>query len=160
MKDTKYVRLEKVAESDGAFTPAGNWNNYPLGESGINVSFPIFYWLEGWMHGELEIGKPVRILRMVRNGERTLGLARLTEVVEIRGEGEFRTCNSIYRITRLEQGPLPRWDELSQGDRFLFSLWASEAKPVGLKGEQPEGGGYFSPKEFLQWVEWMEASPR
>lgn len=93
----KYIRLEKAGVAEDPALPAGNPETYPFGSVSLSHSLPVAYWMEGWLLGPIEVGKPVMMLRHVRNGVTCLGQFSSSPVTAINSDNEFATLNSVYR---------------------------------------------------------------
>ncbi len=98
------IELVKVDASPGAEAQPGSWNTYAIGNTNPGVSLPIDYTLIGILLDPLEVGRPVRVLRLSRNGIETLGLYQSSPVVEITSSG-FRTRNSVYHLRFMRFAP-------------------------------------------------------
>lgn len=59
------------------------------------------YWIEGVLLGPVVEGRPLRVLRSVRNGVEALGLFVSSEVCLIEGNF-YHTENSVWKMERLE----------------------------------------------------------
>ncbi|HUC86598.1 MAG TPA: hypothetical protein VL970_15485 [Candidatus Acidoferrales bacterium] len=91
------VQLLKLRACSDAVVPAGNPDEYLLGEANVG-SLPVAYRLTGILTASPALGACVRILRWSRNGVVIPGVFTSTEVTQI-GSGEFQTANSVYRLT-------------------------------------------------------------
>ena len=78
----------------------GSPATYAYGAINSDVSVPIDYWLIGWLVLPPQVGEPLRILRIVRDGIIFPGHFVSTLVMEIYGH-EIHTMNSIYRLEEL-----------------------------------------------------------
>lgn len=103
MKSGDKVKLRKLAIStSGIALPPRDAASYIFGEdNGLEVSVPIYYWVEGVLEADVEIGQPIRILRHSRNGIPILGQLVSSPVIEIcprAKEIRIMTANSIYAL--------------------------------------------------------------
>lgn len=92
----KYVRIRKLAAQADAPRGPGDPGNYPYGQACDSHSLPVDYCAEGWLLGTPALGRPVRVLRVRRNGVAAVGCFGTTVVTEILGRHHFGTANSIY----------------------------------------------------------------
>lgn len=92
----KYIRLEKTGAVEVPVLPPGDPETYPMGGVSLSHSFPVLYWMEGWLVRPIEVGKPVFMLRHVRNGVTAHGRFVSSLVTAIRSNHEFTTLNSVY----------------------------------------------------------------
>lgn len=79
-------------------------DSYSYGDRSESQSLPIGYWLDGWLLKQPVVGESVRVLRFSRNGLVFPGYFSSAVVTEIRGECEFCTMNSVYRLTTIALG--------------------------------------------------------
>ena len=95
------VELAKIDGAPDAAIQSGSWTDYPLGSTDVNTSLPVGYVLIGILLEPPHIGRPVRILRLERNGVEVLGFFKSSPVTQLTANG-FLTLNSVYRLRRLE----------------------------------------------------------
>lgn len=74
-----------------------DWKDYHPGSLGNTKSPPAGYALSGWLLEPIKIGRPVRLLRVERNGVAALGYFETTPVAGLTSGG-FETKNSIYQV--------------------------------------------------------------
>ena len=143
-----YVEITKSGVSTDPVTPPGHPDTYPYGRR-ATTSLPMGYWLRGWMMGSCAIGQPVQVLRMIRNGERKLGLFVSTPVTTI-GPHEFTTRNSRYTWRPHEETVWPQLHDLPEEERVPFqSYLGGDAQPSALV--PLEGGFHFQPADYWSW---------
>ena len=65
--------------------------------SGDHLSPSLNFWAAGELLEEIEVDKPLRMERTIRNGIEFPGTFHTSVVTEI-GDGWFRTSNSLYKI--------------------------------------------------------------
>lgn len=92
----KYIRLEKSRAVHASVLPIDDLKSYPSVGACLPYSPPIHFWIEGWLLRPIVVGKPVLMLRHVRNGVPRLGRFVSTPVMRIRNSHEFTTLNSVY----------------------------------------------------------------
>jgi hypothetical protein len=95
------VRIRKLGPAPEANFEPGEWEDYQIGQKNPGVSVPTDYWLEGYLRGPIEVGKPVVIDRTSRNGVEISGLFESSPVVAIL-DGGFETENSVYQLEVVE----------------------------------------------------------
>lgn len=96
----KTVFIEKIAEVKGGI-PARKMEDHISGQDmDDNLSIPIEYNLEGYLIGEIEVGKNVIVDRTKRNGLEVRGMFTTSMVTEV-GDSFFKTANSVYRYKYL-----------------------------------------------------------
>jgi len=93
------ISLEKIDTSPNPTSPPTAWEKWILGSFDNQASLPISYTLKGYLMAQIDVGNPIRLLRIERNGIKALGLFESTPIVEIREEGLIETYNSIYRLS-------------------------------------------------------------
>lgn len=91
------VKITKTSTSASPGIPAADWDSFVLGFANPH-SLPVDYEIEGWLMEQIEIGHPLHVLRIRRNGVQALGEFRSSAVVAI----QVQTGNSIYRIEPAE----------------------------------------------------------
>ncbi len=91
------VRLCKLSECGDPLVEASTWDEWNITELNAK-SLPVAYDLRGVLISQIEWGKPIRILRLWRNGIQALGLFVSTFVCDVKDGNTIETCNSIYRI--------------------------------------------------------------
>jgi hypothetical protein len=97
MKSGTLVKITKRAESRDPVCRAGNWNTFTAGVVNSTASLPVDYEIVGYLLEDVKVGKPVRLLRFVRNGALVLGFYQSTTVLELRNDG-YVTRNSVYSV--------------------------------------------------------------
>ncbi len=118
-----YVRVMKTARVPG-------------GEESLAVG----HWLEGLLINPPHCGEPVRVLRLVTNGRKALGVFRTTCVVDMR-PGAFRTRNSLYE---LRAQTIPARITLSE-EEYKVALARAETLMAAAPGTHDEA-------EFEAWT--------
>ena len=93
----KLVRITKIKASEEAAYRSPSWDEYDLGKLNRDFSLPIDYWVEGYLLHEPEVGKPLLVERISRNGEKVYGFLRTSTIKEI-NDNYLKTLNSVYRI--------------------------------------------------------------
>lgn len=96
----KRIRIEKLRASHEPAVPTPEWEEYIVGAVNPDVSLPTAYLVEGLLVDEISIGRPVRVLRMVRNGINVSGYFSTSPVIAY-DENTIRTSNSVYRYTMI-----------------------------------------------------------
>jgi len=91
----QFATITKLSAVEGAVAPTGQPREYRFGELNPGLSVPTGYTVAGWLLAPPQVGQPVRVLRVVRNGIVCVGYFETTEVVSV-GQGEFCTVNSRY----------------------------------------------------------------
>lgn len=96
----KTVFIEKIAEVKGGI-PARKMEDHISGQDmDDSLSIPIEYNLEGYLIGEMEVGKNLIVDRTKRNGLEVRGMFTTSIVTEV-GDSFFKTANSVYRYKYL-----------------------------------------------------------
>ncbi len=95
------IRVTKLGEAPDTGQAVPTWNAFASGPERV---LPVDYTVEGLLAKPLEIGSPIVLLRMVRNGTVRPGIFTSTEVREIR----LVTRNSIYRIEPMPEAVEPQ----------------------------------------------------
>ena len=67
-----------------------------------HLSPSLGYWAAGILIEDIEVGKPLQMMRHIRNDVNVSGLFQTSPIVEI-GDGYFATKNSIYKIEEYEE---------------------------------------------------------
>ena len=98
----KKVKIIKIAAVEEARVPTPEFNNFVQGVDNNGVSLPIDYTVEGYLQNDIEVGKPVLMLRTKRNDVECQGLFTTSEVRELTSYG-FNTLNSKYTIETLSE---------------------------------------------------------
>lgn len=97
------VRVIKRAASNNALFPSASWDEWVPGKpSQENVSLPVDFQLAGLLLESIEIGQPVDIFRIERNGIYVSGFFRSSPVMGIDEFDRIITNNSVYQIEPLE----------------------------------------------------------
>lgn len=96
------IRLQKRDASDAPLFPPGLEDFIP-GAINDGVSLPVGYWVTGTLIEDVELGKPIQLLRNNRNGEEILGMftTSYVESVDLE-ENTIVTDNSIYDVEVLD----------------------------------------------------------
>ena len=94
-----FVRIQKIGRPDNAPVATADWKEYQPGSARNSKSLPEGYALSGWLLESIEMGRPVRLLRVERNGVAALGIFE-TSPVQGLTQGGFETENSIYQVDR------------------------------------------------------------
>jgi hypothetical protein len=97
MKTGKLVKLTKLRQSGSPAVSAGNWNTYVPGSAHNATSLPVDYEMIGVLLEPPAVGGRVKLLRLERNGVKSMGLFESTQITSVNGS-EFTTQNSIYRL--------------------------------------------------------------
>ena len=96
LTSSKYIRIQKVAVAYRPKLPTAESESYPHGGLCPTHSFPIYYWVEGWLLSPPRVGERVRVSRCMRNGVACSGHFFTSAVKVLRNEHEFSTANSVY----------------------------------------------------------------
>ncbi len=96
MKTGIVVRLVKLRPAGNPSAESGNWNTYVPGSADNATSLPIDYEMIGVLLEPPVVGGQVKLLRLERNGVRSMGLFESTRITSVNGN-EFTTQNSVYR---------------------------------------------------------------
>lgn len=89
------VKIIKLRAAQNPRTPPGRWDTYKIGSRDNGVSLPVDYEMIGDLLFEIEVGSPVIVRCVERNGTPCDSVFTSTPVIEITADG-FRTANSIY----------------------------------------------------------------
>ena len=95
------IRVIKLSACEAPLFPPCSWDDWRIYEENTTVSFPVDYEVEGALMDEMEVGKPIVVLRTHRNGVRADGFFYTSPVREFKN-GAAITMNSIYFIKILE----------------------------------------------------------
>src|SRR5688500_14038799 len=98
----KTIFIEKVMPSNEPFAPTPEWTHYSAGAINPGVSLPSGYSIEGFLLEEIAVGRPVRVLRTIRNGKNALGHFATSPVIAY-DDQTFETLNSVYRYRIVEE---------------------------------------------------------
>jgi len=93
----RLVKITKIKASEHPEYATPNWKDYAVGKLNGGVSIPVDYYLEGYLIREVQVGKPVLVERISRNGEKIGGFFSTSLVTEICDNG-FVTLNSVYKM--------------------------------------------------------------
>ena len=90
------IKIHKQKEVVGGF-PARSMDDHVagIGDHGDNKSLPIDYSIEGELVDRIIIGKPVLVLRDMRNGVSASGIFQTSVVTKVTKK-TFHTRNSVY----------------------------------------------------------------
>lgn len=97
-----YVKITKLSAQSSPIVPTPEMEGYIQGQDNGLVSLPIEYTIEGYLLKEIEVGEPVRVHRMIRNGVEKEGQFETSPVTKITETG-FETTNSIYHLEKIEK---------------------------------------------------------
>lgn len=97
MKPRPYVKISKISSSEDPKYPTPSKEDYESLKDEAFLSPPIDYWIEGYLHQEVEVGKSVLVEREIRNGIKKFGTFVTSAVVKITADG-FETVNSVYKL--------------------------------------------------------------
>lgn len=100
MKTNTHIKITKVCSSKNPLFPTPDMKDYEAGQDNGLVSLPADYTVKGFLRNDIEIGKPVTVLRYERNGVPVTGLLETTNIKAIRGR-TLETENSVYIIEEL-----------------------------------------------------------
>lgn len=94
------VRVIKRATSKNALFPSASWDEWIPGQpSKNNVSLPIDFQFSGLLLEYIQVGHPIEVFRVERNGVYVSGFFRSSQVIEIDEFERIVTINSVYEIT-------------------------------------------------------------
>jgi hypothetical protein len=96
------VKIIKLKAAQNPQTPSGRWDTYQIGSRNNRESLPVDYEMIGDLLFEIEVGYPVIMRCVERNGTPCDSVFTSTPVLEIT-EGGFRTANSIYLMEPVER---------------------------------------------------------
>ena len=100
------IQLKKVSEADNPKVPTPSNKDFVPGEDNGNVSVPIEYTITGILQEDVEVGKPMIILRHTRNGVESFGImvtSVVTDIVNLDENGMMiYTNNSVYDLEWIE----------------------------------------------------------
>ncbi len=96
-----FIRVTKLGEAPDTGQAVPAWNAFAPDPGHV---LPVDYTVEGLLAKPIEIGSPIVLLRMVRNGIVRPGIFTSTEVREIR----LVTRNSFYRIEAFAEAVGPQ----------------------------------------------------
>jgi len=85
------VKITKIKSAPNALFPPGKWGEFMPGNSAASPrhSLPVAHAMEGVLLADVEVGKPVYLARMARNGEFATA-SRLPRRADRRGAGRVR----------------------------------------------------------------------
>jgi hypothetical protein len=95
------VKIIKLRAAQNPQTPSGRWDTYQIGSRYNRESLPVDYEMIGDLLLEIEVGYPVIVRCVERNGNPCDSVFTSTPVIEITADG-FRTANSVYLMEPVE----------------------------------------------------------
>ena len=95
-------KIIKLKSAQNPKTPSGSWDTYKIGSPYNGVSLPVDYEMIGDLLFEIEVGSPVIVRCVERNGTPCDSVFTSTPVIEITADG-FRTANSVYLMEPVER---------------------------------------------------------
>lgn len=101
----QYLRLRKLRATDNPVVATPNASNYIPGREHREVSIPVEYTVTGRLYREIEVDKPMFILRDTRNGISIPGLMTTSKVKKIEPKSKgliIYTDNSVYDLEWIE----------------------------------------------------------
>lgn len=93
-----FVEMCKVSASARPMVESGEWERWVIGSADNAGSLPVGYAMHGVLLKPLQVGAPIRLLRVRRNGVTAIGEFTSTAVVAIRPAHLVETTNSIYIV--------------------------------------------------------------
>ena len=93
----KLTKITKISETENPLVKSATKEEYKYGTYNNNVSIPIDYWVVGYLFDEIKVGKPVRLFRKIRNGEKVEGIFTTSKIQTWDGN-IFTTMNSKYKV--------------------------------------------------------------
>jgi hypothetical protein len=93
-----FVEMRKVSASARPMVEPGEWAGWVMGSADNAGSLPVGYAMRGVLLKTLQVGAPIRLLRVKRNGITAIGEFTSSAVVAIRPEHLVETANSIYVV--------------------------------------------------------------
>ncbi len=99
---TIYVQIRKVDKQKNPVVPTPKASDFVCGQDNGEVSLPLEYKIEGWLLNKIEVGKQVRVHRLIRNGIKAEGYFETSPVTKV-SEFGFETANSVYRMSSIEE---------------------------------------------------------
>jgi hypothetical protein len=102
MKKGIQIKIEKLSPVHNPAAPTPDRKGYVAGQDNGPVSLPIDYWAIGVLENDVELDKPLVMMRTNRNGVMTPGLFHTSYVKRIEGN-LLHTENSIYRVTPITE---------------------------------------------------------
>lgn len=92
------VEVRKVSASESPDVEPGEWSTWTMGSPDNAGSLPVGYSLHGVLLQPLQVGAPIRVLRVERNGVSRLGEFTSTTVVALHPGHLAETLNSFYIV--------------------------------------------------------------
>jgi hypothetical protein len=89
------VKIIKLRAAQNPLVPSSRWDTYQIGSRYNHESLPVDYEMVGDLMLEIEVGYPVFMRCVERNGTPCDSIFTSTPVLEITPDG-FRTANSVY----------------------------------------------------------------
>ena len=96
------IELTKLAPSGDAVVEPGSWETYIPGSADNKDSLPVDYVLVGFLLEPIKLGRPIRLLRVARNGVAALGIFESTSVTAVTST-KVTTRNSLYTFRILAE---------------------------------------------------------
>ena len=93
-----FVEMWKVSASARPMAEPGDWERWGVGRADNAGSLPVGYAMHGVLLKPLQVGAPIRLLRVRRNGITAIGQFTSTTVVAIHPAHLVETTNSIYVV--------------------------------------------------------------
>jgi len=93
------VKITKIKSAPNALFPPGKWGEFMPGNRAASPrhSLPVAHAMKGVLLADVEVGKPVYLARMARNGELVDGIFTSSRVASV-AQGGFTAASSIYRV--------------------------------------------------------------
>lgn len=95
------VKIIKLRATQNPQAPPGRWDTYKIGSRDNGASLPVDYEVIGDLLIGIEVGFPVIVRCIERNGSPCDSVFTSTPIIEITADG-FRTANSVYWIESIE----------------------------------------------------------
>jgi hypothetical protein len=96
------VKIIKLRAAQNPQAPSGRWDTYQIGSRYNHESLPVDYEMIGDLLMEIEMGSPVIVRCVERNGTPCDSVFTSTPVIEVTADG-FRTANSVYLMEPVER---------------------------------------------------------
>lgn len=94
----KKIILEKLSSAPLPAFSTASWEQYDVGTLNPGVSLPNNYVIHGFLLEDMVVGRPVRVLRTIRNGVSAPGVFVSSPITALSSK-TFCTENSLYRYT-------------------------------------------------------------
>jgi hypothetical protein len=101
---SKYCQITKLKSVENPLFPTPDNSAYAPGKDNGDVSVPVDYTVEGYLLNEIQEGECARMDRRKRNGVEVDGTFQTSQIQHVstdlaqKGEGMFRTQNSVYEV--------------------------------------------------------------